>query len=462
MHRPAAPPVPVPGGGRTEADERKRASNNARALDVGLVDGSDAFALANILGDEATPRERELAGALWGGAMRRVGTANLGAKDARTATALTKFERLAQILPSLNGLRKLRYEGDLDTSDANEAILLVVSEYVRELPKNKVGELVKGDTVSGQTSAIKTLAEEHFGRAVICESGGRLLKRSLQSMRREDGPGGERRYSAPMRRGMLDELARLDSGFDVRSAGWPQDRWAMMQASHQAFMRGGEPGCTEAGKFAAAKGICWKHICWRCPLTGGLATSVHETTGAAHLRVTLGIVPIKDQTGKAKRVPCPIVSKHPAGHPLDDVTCPYTAIRASWDARIGSRPWSELQHLPFFVGPDGLSAVTTEQVRDAAIRPAAECLGYVAASFGSSALRRGGATDAKANLGAERAKALIQARGRWLDKDIGDIYARGSLEDQAALSAALLGGRSFTTMEEAYPGWVQPTRWARR
>ena len=34
--------------------------------------------------------------------------------------------------------------------------------------------------------------------------------------------------------------------------------------------------------------------------------------------------------------------------------------------------------------------------------------------------------------------------------------------DQEVAATALLGGRSFTTMEEAYPGWVQPTRWARR
>ena len=211
-----------------------------------------------------------------------------------------------------------------------------------------------------------------------------------------------------------------------------------------------------------AKGICWKHVSWRDPVTGGFALVRHEATGLMHLRLTIGIVPIKDQTGKAKRVPCPIVSKHPADCPLTDLSCPYTAIRAAWDARVESAPWSELQDMPFFVGPDGLSAVTTEQMRDAAIRPAATCLGFNAAEFGASALRRGGATDAKANLGVDRAKALIKERGRWADNDIGDIYARGSLEDQAALSAALLGERNFSTMEEAYPGWVQPSKWARR
>ena len=84
------------------------------------------------------------------------------------------------------------------------------------------------------------------------------------------------------------------------------------------------------------------------PTTGRPAV-VTLGNGAVHSVVTLAVVPIKDQTGKAKRFPCPIISKHPAADIAAgrvDLTCPYTAIRAAWDARIESAPWSELQDMP--------------------------------------------------------------------------------------------------------------------
>ena len=47
----------------------------------------------------------------------------------------------------------LRHEGDLDTSEYNERLLVAVAQYVRERPKAG-GDLVVAKTVSGQVSAI--------------------------------------------------------------------------------------------------------------------------------------------------------------------------------------------------------------------------------------------------------------------------------------------------------------------
>ena len=426
--------------------------------------GSDAFAAIDVLGPGASERERLLADTLLGAALERSARANLGAKDSRTGAALSKWERLVNLVPNLKPLQPLRFEGDLDTSEQNEAILMVVAQYVRGLPKNTAGDLVRSDTVSGSVSAVKLIAEEHFHRKVVCATGGLALRRAVQHMAREDGPAGERGYSAPMRRQHLDALAAPGSGFDIRSPGWATDRWSTMQASHQALMRGGEPGTVDGGEFSSAKGITWAHVTWTDPTTGRPAV-VTLGSGAVHSVVTLAVVPIKDQTGKAKRFPCPIISKHPAADIAAgrvDLTCPYTAIRRSWDARVDAAPWTELRTRPFFVGPDGVHAVTTEQLRDMAIRPAARCLGLVASQFGGSALRRGGATDLKKELGSAQAKAMITQRGRWADYDIGDIYSRASVEEQAETSAALNWASTFRTMEEANPGWVQPTHWARR
>ena len=450
-----------PDGGRRTQDDCKAANNRKRAIDSGLVDPLGAFAHIEVLDPGAPEHERILANELWGAALARTRRANLGSKDRRTATALSKWEKLLQLLPALRRPEKLRFEGDYGTSESNEAIFMVMAEYTRRLPKNAAGDVVKGDTVSGYVSAIKLMAEEFYGRKLVCDTGGLMLRREMQNMRREDGPGGQRKYSAPLRQEHLVQLATGECGFDVRSGGWPTNRWSLMQGMHQCMMRGGEPGRPDDALFTPARGITWAHVEWLDPVTGAQATVVMPDTGETHLLVTIWVLPIKDQTGRSKRFPIPIASKRPAAAGLSDLACPFAALRRAWDERVGRAPWAALRDAPFFVGPDGVKAVTTEQVRELVIRPAARCLGLVAAEFGASALRRGAATDIKKALGSAEAKALITQRGRWASEDIGDIYSRASLEEHATMSAALVATGAYRTMEEAHKGWVQPTHWAR-
>ena len=86
------------------------------------------------------------------------------------------------------------------------------------------------------------------------------------------------------------------------------------------------------------------------------------------------------------------------------------------------------------------------------MRAGAAALGLDPGVFGSSALRRGGASDLRARRGSDAGKAIIVQRGRWCATDIDDIYARASLEEQADASAALSSPAVGSTLEEAVPG----------
>ena len=442
------------------ADDSKFASNRKRALGAWLFDPGESFARAPPLIPDASEAERDMASLFLDRSLQRVQRASLAAKDSRTAAALTKWEELVTLIPPLQSLQKLRFEGDYDTSEANERVLLIAAEYIRARPKNKAGDLVKADTVQGAVSAFTTAAEGFYGRKVICASGGLLLRDAFQAMRREDGPAGDRALSAPMRQSHLAELASEACPFDVCSPGWPQVRWAMMQSAHQALMRGGEPGRVSRQPFRPAWGICWKHLTWLDPST--LEAATVQVEGKEHHLLFLAVRPIKDQKGRQKRVPIPIVSKHPVEEGLSDLTCPFVAIRKAWDSRVGSASWRDLKDAPFFTGPDGINAVSTDDV-SRVIRDAALALRLQPEAFNASALRRGGATDLRAQRGSAGGKALIVQRGRWCATDIDDIYSRASLEEHADASLALAtageqGGRS---LEEAVPGWCQPTHFGR-
>ena len=81
------------------------------------------------------------------------------------------------------------------------------------------------------------------------------------------------------------------------------------------------------------------------------------------------------------------MSKHPANAgPSRDVTCPYFAILPLWEQRERLVPEAARASTPFFVGPDGFTAVDTNVVlrviTDAASALAlvgavgVECLGH--------------------------------------------------------------------------------------
>ena len=226
-----APRVAVPDGRRTPQAEAKRADNERRALELRLTQRDDSFFGAGILEEGAPAHQRDMADALMARAHQAAARAHYVSKDNRLGTALSKFEELAARLPAMHRFIGLRHEGDLDTSEYNERLLVAVAQYVRERPKAG-GDLVVAKTVSGQVSAIKKCVEDHLGRPIIAPTGGAVLKRVTRAMAYEDGPAGVRKYLAPLR---LEHFARLvdpRSRFDYTSPGWPMMRWALLLTMH--------------------------------------------------------------------------------------------------------------------------------------------------------------------------------------------------------------------------------------
>ena len=435
--------------------------NERRAEAVGLTPAASSFFNQDVLSEDAPADQRVIAAALAARSRERVARAHHASKDKRLGTSLSKFEALAAVLPSVRAFERLRYEGDLETSERNELLLCILAEYIREKPK-VTGDLLKGDTVSGQVSGVRVIVEDHLGRVLLAPSGGMMLRKALQQMRYEDGPRADRKLLAPLRAAHFERLAAPDCPFDIDSPGWPMARWALLLTMHQCLLRGGEPGRLARDVFRPALGICWAHLVWLDEATMRFATVLNRDTGQRHWLLTILVRSIKDTKGRFKRVPIKVVSLHPTSQGLGDPLCPYTAIRRLWCARAHLVPDRERATSPFFVGPDGQQAVDTEQVTQA-VRTAAVALGLNPLVFGAAACRRGGATDLRDGLGAAAAKHIIKDRGRWCDTgDIDDIYARASLEEHAAASIRLAGARPLgLSLEEASTGWVQPARWRR-
>ena len=452
--------APVPDGRRSFASEAKRLDNARRAHEAGLAAPRLGFFQQGILRGDASPHEREVALSLLRSAEERAARANYGSKDRRLGTSLGKYELLLQVLPAMRPFEPLAYEGDLDTSERNEILLVAIAEFIRRHPK-ATGGLVKADSISGQVSGVKAIVEEHLGRRIIAPTGGRVLARELQQMRLEDGPAADRTLSLPLRSVHLDNLADESSGFDVRSPGWPTARYALLRTLHQAFMRGGEAGTLPGEPFRPALGVCWGDFTWHDHATGELLVEAHRDTGELHWAVILAVRAIKDTKGRHKKVPATIASKHPVnGVVARDVTCPYFAILRLWEQRAHLVPEAERATAPFFVGPDGVTPVDTNVVHQAIV-DAATVLGLDAASFGSSACRRGGATDLRDKLGSAAGKQLIVQRGRWCHTDIDEIYSRASLGEHVAASVALSAAGGSRSLEQVVPGWVQPTHFRR-
>ena len=432
-----------------------RAKNMTRALNAGLTRPSTSLE-EKILQPSATASERSHVSKLWAACSAHAARANMESKEKRVATSIGKYEALVAVLPSLASFTRLQFEGDLETSEKNEAILCILAEHIRATPSanTKIGCIVKSGTVSGQVSAIKITVEEHLRRPIISMSGGRTLKAVLQGMRRQDGPQGSRKLSLPLGNGHIMQLASPSCIYDISSTVWACTRWALFHTMLHCLLRGGEPGTQPKTPFDPKTGLRWSDLIWTDPASGLTATILGRDRKSYYLLIIM-IFPIKDVFAQHKRVPCEIRSKHPISAGLKDITCPYAAIRRSYCQRQGSIAAFERSLTPFFVTAQNKAIDTNLMLL--IIREAARALHLNPLLYGSSAFRRGGATDLRDQLGSHEAKALITQRGRWCDKDISDIYARSSAREHAEASGAI-GHADTATLESTVPGWIQPTR----
>jgi len=443
----------VPDARRAPADEVKRLSNISRARKVGLVSDVTADQGINfILTPDASEEEREQVSEFWDECLERAACANL-TRDKSQGSALSKYERLQAMFPHLRAFEPLRGSHDYGTSEQNEAILCLLAVYIRSKPKDHFGNLLKAKTIAGHVSSIKTIVVEHLNRPILCDSGGKRLERLIKHIRRQDGPASDRPKSIPLRSAHLTALAHDMCPFCVDGSTWHIVRWALLNATVQCLLRGCEVGTLPNQPFRPALGITWADLIWDDPLTG--QPRMIKEDGKTYFVMTIGVIAMKDGPGTRKRAPTTIRSKHPVSEGFWDITCPYIAIRRAWWARAASVPEEMRSATPFFALESGL-AVDTAIVREA-IRDAAKALGFPHKLFGSSAGRRGGATDLRTAWGSAKGKAMILQRGRWWGPDMDDIYARASALEHAAASGAIAWAAG-ETLEDITPGWVQPAR----
>jgi hypothetical protein len=137
--------------------------------------------------------------------------------------------------------------------------------------------------------------------------------------------------------------------------------------------------------------------------------------------------------------------------------CPYSALWRLWLRDAAHLTEAERARTPIFRMHGGRPWATADV--EAAVREAAEALGLPVEDFGGASLRIAGASDLRARFGME-GKALIQARGRWADEDIGFIYQRVTafemLDAVDGLGEDERGRGAAPELEAMLDGWAQP------
>ena len=129
-----------------------------------------------------------------------------------------------------------------------------------------------------------------------------------------------------------------------------------------------------------------------------------------------------------------------------------------WRIRAAATPRLLWAKTLLFVNPDG-SPYCTDDVADIG-REYARAAGWseaAVATVGGKCWRIGGATDLRALCqSAAEAERVLKRRGRW-SSDIGEIYARTTIEEGAAYSAAI-GDAASTDLERlgSGAGWAEP------
>ena len=447
---------PPPDLERSATAKRQRRGADATA-DVMLLAGTLGLLgpLGGLPRDPGAPPESALLARLRASLQRRVEQAH---DVPRLRTALGWFQRFLAVdpgrvpfVPSADDVRGQMY---------NAETLELFAEFIRtSVPLGRTrGAAVSADAISGYVSAIRMLRSRQARYQIVPPSMREVCSLAITSMRKEDGPRGERARSVGVR---ADTLRAAAPSFDRASVAGAVD-WAAAVFAHNALLRGGEVGVPDNNDPDLARIITWASFDWQRPRP--------DSFGRPWLIVR--VVPIKDPRGSKGAYPTPVARRHDGAFGADPL-CPYDALALAWWLRAGppgapfpvdaaGRPSLDWQlqarprrrDFPFFAEPSG-AVFTTARVRDLARRIAvAGGLDPAVArtDIGAKAFRIGGGTDWRAMLG-EAGARVVRQRGRW-DSDIANIYQRPMLADQLA-GAAAVGGATGTDLEALCFGFAQ-------
>ena len=335
-------------------------------------------------------------------------------------------------------------------------------------------EAVSADTISGYIGAIHLLVSREAGYDISPPEVNINAKLGYKDMRRTDPHAqGQRDWRRPVRQ--PDFAAAVAAGIDRASDQGCVD-WAAGLTAHNALLRGGELGCQD-GVDPAAPEVRRRLITFAC-------LEWQQAMASSNWRpwLLIFVIPIKDPGMRFRGYPTPIVRRHTG--PLGaDPLCTYDALVAAfwrrrapagepipldahgwpaplwWNSEPARRqPTRAADSDPFFTKEGGVWRTADTRALMRSICRAGGAADWNSA--GASSGRSGGATDLKAQRG-PGSEQLVQDRGRW-QTDIGDIYARDSLDSQiqVSLDIALAGG---TDLESHCAGrWVQRAATATR
>ena len=338
----------------------------------------------------------------------------------------------------------------------NAETLELFAEFVRSsAPRGKTrGGSVSADAVSGYVSALRLYRSREARYPIAPASLLETLRLVVTSMRKEDGPRGQRSRSLGVR---AQTLAAAAAVLDRASPDGAVE-WAAAVVAHNALLRGGEVGVPDSTDPDAARVITWRSLAWQPP----------RAESAWRPWLLLRVVPIKDPRGSRAAYPIPVPRRHDGAFGADPL-CPYDALALAWWLRAGPRGapfpvtadglpeqgWEQQARprqpgFPFFADTMGVP-FDTSRVRDIARRVAAAG-GVDAAEVGAKAFRIGGATDWREEAG-EPGAHIVRQRGRW-DSDVAHIYQRPLLAAQLAVAAAV-GSARGTDLEALCYGFAQ-------
>ena len=328
----------------------------------------------------------------------------------------------------------------------NADTLGLFPEFIRDSPSLRSSHEgpVGSSAISGYVGAISGLAVHVAGgQNIVPPSADGVSTRALvaKSMRREDGPAGQRALC----RGLRTSDAALAVGKVPRTSPWEQSQWAMVLAGQNLILRGGELGVVDGAEFDPDRDISLDSIQWH--------DACAESDG--FLWAMVRVVSIKDTVARAQPHFIGVRRRLQGAGGFHEL-CVYDAIRVVWLHRVAGCSPAEVGRgaLPLFVQADG-SPVDTSCVKDT-VRRFGAAVGIDPLELGARSLRIGGATDWMEQLGRDEARTVIRQRGRWAS-DCDLIYERALLRTHLAGSATL-GQGSGRDLERALQGWVQPAR----
>ena len=362
--------------------------------------------------------------------------------DGRLSAALSWYAIFRQVMPDLTGLVPLTGANSVDAIARNRMWRGVFTDFIKSRPSLKRGkhDSVDEATASAYAGTICLLRSLVTGYDLMGENTDLAGPRAAKVMRMSGAPAGDRVISRGVR---ASDMRKAAHTFNINQADDLAD-WACALLMHNIIGRGADAGVVKQGDAPDfERDLTLAAFDWHPRDTPGCAIA--------------NICPSKDADARHKRQPVPIARRNAQAMPCVDPLDTYDHVLRHWRRRAASTAPHLHATTMLFVHADG-SPFTSKDVKRIGQR-IARAAGWPeqdVKQVGAKWARIGGATDLRIAFGVTEASALLKRRGRW-GSDIGEIYARTSVEEQAQVSIRI-GDAQGADLERLCAGWAQPAR----